>query len=103
TVIRRRADRDIAYLRLRQILNLPADAPLVLEVDLENPLLPPPSPFAEPLAAAREGATVPLSVRQSEALVSLREAGVTIARAERLPAVNLTSSLAGVGYPSNGV
>ena len=104
TVIRRRADRDIAYVRLRQILELPADAPLQLSVDLEDAALPPPMPFAEALAAAPAAAAeTPLSVRQSEALVSIREAGMVVARAERLPAVSLTSSLAGVGYPSNGV
>jgi outer membrane protein TolC len=103
TVIRRRADRDIAYVRLRQLLELPADAPLQLAVDLENPALPPPVPFAEALAAASAAAAeTPLSVRQSDALVTIREAGLVVARAERLPAVNLTSSLAGVGYPSNG-
>jgi len=34
TVIRRRADRDLAYLRLRQLLELPENAPLELDVDL---------------------------------------------------------------------
>lgn len=104
TVIRRRADRDLAYVRLRQILDLAAGAPLQLDVDLENPALPPPAPFAAELAAARES-EVPtsLSLRQSQALVDLREAGITIARAARLPAVSLNSSLAGVGYPGTGV
>lgn len=104
TLIRRRADRDVAYLRLRQIINLPENAPLQLDVDLENPALPPPLPFAEALATARGGNTGdPLSVRQAQAVVELREAATTIARAERLPAVSLNSSLAGVGYPGNGV
>ena len=43
-----------------------------------------------------------VSVQQAEALVGVREAGVTVARAERLPSVALTSSLAPVGYPSSG-
>jgi outer membrane protein len=104
TVIRRRADRDVAYVRLRQVLDLPPGAPLQLDVDLENAALPPPPPFADRLAASRAAApTEPISVRQSQAVVDLREAAMTIARAERLPAVSLNSSLAGVGYPSSGV
>jgi outer membrane protein TolC len=55
------------------------------------------------LAAARASSPDSfLSVQQSEALVSLREAGITVARAERLPSVSLSSSLAQVGYPSSG-
>lgn len=103
TVIRRRADRDLAYLRLRQLLELPENAPLELDVDLENPDLPPPLPFAEALATAREAATEPpLAVRQSEALVAIREQALRAARAERLPTLSLTSSLAGVAYPGSG-
>ena len=104
TVIRRRADRDLAYLRLRQLLELPATTPLELDVDLEHPDLPPPLPFADDLAASRDAEpTVPLSVRQSEAAVAIREQGLRLARAERLPSISLTSSLSGVGYPGDGV
>jgi outer membrane protein TolC len=108
TVIRRRADRDIAYLRLRQLLELPAGAPLELDVDLETAALPPPEPFAEALstaaaAAPADGVDAHLAVRQSAEVVALREDAVTIAHAERLPSVSLGSSLAKVGYPSDGV
>lgn len=104
TVIRRRADRDIALLRLRQLLELPPATPITLDVNLEAPGLPPPAPFAEALATAREAASDTfLSVQQSKAVVDIREASVTIARAERMPSVSLNSSLAEVGYPSSGV
>lgn len=103
TVIRRRADRDIAYTLLRQVLDLPEGAPLQLDVDLENPVLPPPLPFAEALAATHDASSAePLSVRQAQAAVDIREAAAVAARAERLPSVSLNSSLAGVGYPSGG-
>jgi outer membrane protein TolC len=103
TVIRRRADRDVAYLRLRQLLELPADAPLTLESDLEAAALPPPAPFASALASAR-ATTIDdhLTVRQSAANVSARESAIRIAHADRLPSISLSSSLAKVGYPSDG-
>ncbi len=105
-LIRRQADRDVAYLRLRQLLELPASAPLVLDVDLQQDSLPPPAPFAGALARAQasQGAdTDRVAVQQSQAVVAARSAGVAIARAARLPSVSLSSSYSRVGYPSDGV
>lgn len=99
-VIRRRADRDIAYLRLRQLLEIPAGEPVALTVDLDSPALPPPAPFADGLARAQAGGVSDdrASVRQAAALVQVREAGVHIARADRLPQLSLSSALTPVGY-----
>ncbi|HWB29288.1 MAG TPA: TolC family protein [Vicinamibacterales bacterium] len=102
TVIRRRADRDIAYLHLRQLLELPATAPLTLDVDLETPMLPPPAPYVDALAAT-PSIDDHLIVQQAAFGVAAREAAVTIARAERLPSVSVTSTYGRVGYPSDGV
>jgi outer membrane protein TolC len=103
-VIRRRADRDVALLRLRQLLELPAGTPLELAVDLEQPDLPPPAPFAEALARAPNASTDDfIAVQQSATAVDLREAVMAAVRAERRPTVSLSSNLAGVGYPSSGV
>jgi outer membrane protein TolC len=103
-VIRSRANREIAHLRLRQLIKLPADAPVVLDVDLDAARLEPPAPFADALGAARSaGPTADrVPVQQAQTLVGAREAGVTVARAERRPSVSLVSSLAPVGYPSSG-
>jgi outer membrane protein TolC len=102
-VIRQRANRDVAYLRLRQLLQLPPNAPLVLDVDLESPDLPPPAPFAADLAKARQSNTADrVTVTQAEALVDARSAGVAIARSGRLPSLGVSSSYARVGYPSQG-
>jgi len=103
-VIRRRADRDIAYLRLRQLLDLPDDAPLDINADLDAATLPPPEPFADALAAA--GAPVDVeghvTVRQARTAVALQRAVVDLADAERRPSVTLSSQFAKVGYPSSG-
>jgi len=103
-VIRSRADREIAYLRLRQLLELPADAPLTLDVDLDSPRLEPPAPFADAYATARTaGPSVDrASVTQAETVVGLRQAGVAVAQAERRPSLSLNSAMSRVGYPSEG-
>jgi outer membrane protein TolC len=103
-VIRAKASRDVAYLRLRQLLELPPAADLAVDVELDAPALAPPAPFLESLARV-EAATAALeraSILQAEALVQVREAAVTIAKSERLPSVNLGSSYGKVGYPSSG-
>jgi outer membrane protein len=103
-VIRSKSAREIAYLRLRQLLKMAPDAPLTLDVELDRLDLPAPAPFAGALAAVRGAgpSTDRASVRQAEAVVGVREANVTVAKAERRPSVALSSALAPVGYPSNG-
>ncbi|MEZ5317430.1 MAG: TolC family protein [Vicinamibacterales bacterium] len=103
-LIRRQADRDIAYLRLRQLLDLPPGTPLDLVANLDADDLAPPEPFAAGLDRAAEvDPDARASVRQAAALVQVREAGVDVARAARLPNVSVTSSFGEVGYPSSGV
>ena len=103
-MIRRKADREIAYLRLRQLLELPPDVPLVIDIELDGVTLPPPAPFAEALATVNRETTPAdrIGVKQAETVVRLREGGVEAARAERMPSVALTSAMGQVGYPSTG-
>ncbi|TAK12917.1 MAG: TolC family protein [Acidobacteria bacterium] len=103
-VIRRRADRETAYLRLRQLLKMPKPEPLAIDVELDVASLPAPAPFAADLETSRmePPKATRSQVAQAETLVQVREAAVAIAKAERLPAVNLTSSFGKVGYPSSG-
>lgn len=102
-VIRRRSARDVAYLRLKQLLEIPLDTPLRLVADLEDAALPPPAQrFATEIAAAEAGATARArtAVTQAENDVQQREAAVRIARSQRLPAVSVSSSYGRVAYPS---
>jgi outer membrane protein len=104
-VIRSQATREIAYLRLRQLLKMDPAEPLALDVDLDAPALPPPAPFADALAAARSAGPSAdrAAVKQAALAVDIRQAGVTVAHAERLPSVGVNSSYARIGYPSDGV
>jgi len=114
-VIRQRANREIALLRLKQLLELPADADLQLEDSLDRDVLPPPAPFAPRLAKAQalfhtptpgmlavQSAALPdrTAVREAATVVQLREAALRAARAERLPNVTLNSNYGRVAYPS---
>ena len=117
-VIRQRVNREVALLRLKQLLDMPADADIVLADALSNDVVgPPPAVFASrvlPIEAAipisdpkQAVLTAPVEkidrapVREATATVSLREAALAAAKAQRMPSVSLNSTYGRVGYPSH--
>ncbi len=94
-VIQRRAQRDIAYLRLKQLLELPLEDSLALTTSLDAPA--PALDSLLPDSAAGERA----AVRQAEANVEVQEGRLAVARASALPAVRLASQFARLGYPDD--
>ena len=103
-VIRRQSARDLAYLRLKQLLDLPPAVDLRLDARLEDGVLPSPATrFAAAIAEAEAGSVAesPRSaIAQAQNDVGRTEAGVRIARSQRLPSVAVTSSYGRVAYPS---
>lgn len=96
TLIRRRTERSEAYLRLKQLLEIPAEDELVLTTGVAD-LVP---RFATASDATPERRA---PVRQAVETVTAGEAQVAEARAERLPAVRLTSQYTPVAYPTSGL
>jgi outer membrane protein TolC len=115
-LIRQRVNREVALLRLKQLLDFPADADVRLADSLSDDALPPPSVFAARLAAveSRIGAADPIQaalrsdapltdrtvIHEAAATVRLREAGWRAVEAERRPSVSLTSTYGRVTYPT---
>jgi outer membrane protein TolC len=101
-VLRRRNARDLAYLRLKQLLEFPLDQPLQLVSTLEDAVLPPPAArWAEAIAAAEAGsaaARVRSAVAQATNDVQQSEAGIRVARSQRLPTVSVSSAYGRVAY-----
>lgn len=95
-LIRRRADRSEAYLRLKQLLDVPAEDDLVLTTGVADPV----PRFATASDAAPERRA---PVRQAAESVAAGEAQVDAAQAQRLPAVRLTSQYSPVAYPASGL
>lgn len=100
SVVRARNAREVAYLRLKQLLDLPLNEPLQLTADLEDAALPPPPRFAEALAVAAEAARSRLAVEQTGNQVGIAEQAAAMARAARRPTVALRSDYGLVDYPS---
>ena len=102
-VIRRRNARDLAHLRLKQLLEIPLEEPLQLASNLEDsPLAAPAERFAGALAATESSppGVLRTAVSLAETEVRQREAAVRVVRSQRLPSVSVTSSYGRVGYPA---
>ena len=102
-VIQRRSERDLAYVRLRQALNLPTDQALSLTTELGDTgtvATPTLAELVETPGDTSAAARVP--VRQAEQGVASQEGLVRAARGQRLPQVSLTSDYAEFAYPGDG-
>ena len=115
-LIRQRANREVALLRLKQLLELPADYDLRLADDLGDPALAPATIFAsrvQPVESALvstrsvvstlPGAPMPErnAVAEAATVVNLREAALRAVQAERKPTVSLNSNYSRIAYPNN--
>lgn len=107
-VIRARGDRNTAYLRLKQLLELPLAAPLTLTTPIRDDstaLVSPTAPIALPDARTVTPDTSVASratVRQAEAQLDAQRAALRAARLARLPSVQLTSTYQRFAYPPEG-
>jgi outer membrane protein len=118
-LIRQRANRDVALLRLKRVLDLPADYPLQLADALSDDAAPPPAVFAERVVAIErallpaDSGTVSLQqvnaalpdrtvVADAATSVRLREAALKLVEAQKMPSVSFNSTYARNAYP-NGV
>ena len=103
-VIRSQSQREIALLRLKQLLDIPLneDLALITALDADTP----PAPERLPVAAAALTEAPDLiraPVREAESTVRLREAAADLTRSARKPSVSLTSSYGEVAYPSGAL
>jgi outer membrane protein TolC len=102
-VIQRRAERDLAYVRLKQLLDLRADRPLVLTTDLgDTTIADTPALTALAPPPADSGADRRIAVRQAAETIRSQEGQLRVARAQRLPQLSVTSDFAELGYPGDG-
>jgi outer membrane protein TolC len=101
-VIQRRAERDLAHYRLKQLLNLPLEQPLALTTGLGDTALvtaPQVNALIETMGDTAGGVRLP--VRQAEEGVQSQQGQLRVARAQRWPQVTLYSDYAQLGYPDN--
>jgi outer membrane protein TolC len=109
-VIQARSNRSIAYLRLKQMLNLPLDEELQLTTSIEEPLSAT-AVLPAGLGTTRAGGDVTAPdtaadnrsvVRQAGESLRAQEALFRVARGERFPSVALTSGYQRLYFPQSG-
>ena len=118
-VIRQRATREVALLRLKQLLDLSQDINLQLADTLGDERLTPPAAFAASVAPFEKSVPVadPVAVSiavpsdiaipdrtvisEAAATVRLREASLSLAEAQKKPQIALNSTYSRIAYPSN--
>jgi len=118
-VIQRRGDRDIAYLRLKQLLNIPLDEPLQLTTPIDQPATisrviaeNAGVPVSDAAALTVSDTTAPLvlpdtatanraPVRESAEAVRAQEGLLKVARADRFPTLSITSNYQRLFFPQN--
>jgi len=105
-VIQRRTDRDLAYLRLKQLLNLSYAEPVRLTTDIDDQSLAPVQLVANTTLRGTTpdtSADARASVRQLEEGLKAQEAQLQVAKSEWIPTVSLTSAYSRVAFGSGGI
>jgi outer membrane protein TolC len=94
-----RSDRELADIALRQLLNLPGDAPIVLTTELDTAAL---RTFVRGIAADSTRVVTRAAVRAAQMTLDARREGVRIARAEFMPTVNAFFQTGFTALPASG-
>jgi outer membrane protein TolC len=97
--IQARSNRQVAYLRLKELLNMSLDTPIELttrvEADSTSPTLPAVATTAPDTAVSDRA-----PVRQADEAVAASEAQVRIARSERFPSLAIISNYQRLYFPA---
>ncbi|HEY0242807.1 MAG TPA: TolC family protein [Gemmatimonadaceae bacterium] len=107
-VIQRRSDREVAYLRLKQLLNIPLEQTVSLTTTIDDVSA---MPAGIRLAGLQAGSwespdTVTsnrAAVKQAGEAVRAQRELVRVVRSQRLPSLSLTSQYGAVAYPQSGL
>lgn len=107
-VIQRRSDREVAYLRLKQLLNIPLTQQVALTTPIDGAATLPAGIHLTGLSVADYSAPDTVSshrasVREAAEAVRAQQSQVRIARSQRFPSLSLTSQYGAVAYPLSGL
>ncbi len=107
-VIQRRSDREVAYLRLKQLLNIPLEQNVSLTTSIDDVTGLPEGIRLTGLSvtsyeAPDTSASNRSAVRQADEAVRAQQELLTVARSQRLPSLSLSSQYGAVAYPQSGL
>jgi outer membrane protein len=102
-VIQAQSAREVAYLRLKQLLNLPFEQRITLTTSVEDSTA---VPAGVDLARAQSPDTLTshrAPVREADEAVTAQKGLVKVARSERIPTLQLSTAYSRVAYPTSGL
>ena len=101
-VIQRQSDREVAYLRLKQMLNVPLDAPLQLTTVVDDSAAT--NAALASIGVPSDTAAVDrATVRQAAEAIDAQRGLLKVAKAQRFPTLSLTSQYGKVAFPLTGL
>ena len=99
-VIQRRADRDLAYYRLKSLLDIPLEQPVTLTTELGDTSLVESQRLTDLVETPGDtAASARAPVRQAAEAVAAQRGLLRAARGQRLPQVSLSSQYAQLAFP----
>ena len=96
-VIQRQSDREVAYLRLKQLLNIPLESPLQLTTPVDDATAI--NSALEAAGLSDTSATDRATVREAAAAIDAQRGLLGITKAQRFPTLSLTSQYGKVAFP----
>lgn len=97
-VIQRQSDREVAYLRLKQLMNIPLDERLVLTTVVDDPVAT--NSALQNLGITGDTAAMDrATVRQAAEAIEAQRGLLKVAKAQRFPTLALTSQYGKVAFP----
>jgi len=97
-VIQRQSDREVAYLRLKQMLNLPLDTPVQLTTVVDDPAAIK-AAIAPTYNLGDTSAVNRATVREAVEAIDAQRGLLKVAKAQRFPTLALTSQYGKVAFP----
>ena len=102
-VIQRQSDREVAYLRLKQLLNFPLESPIQLTTQVDDPAATSAAVAAATAITSDTAAIDRATVRQAAASIDAQRGLLKVAKAQRFPTLALTSQYGKVAFPLTGL
>ncbi len=102
-VIQAQSTREVAYLRLKQLLHLPYEDRIALTTSVEDSTA---APSGVDLARAQAPDTLTshrAPVREASEAVTAQKGQLKVARSERIPTLALSTAYSRLAYPSSGL
>jgi outer membrane protein len=101
-VIQRQSDREVAYLRLKQLLNIPLDEQVDLTTAVDDSAAT--NAALASIGVPNDTAAIDrATVRQAEEAINAQHGLLRVARAQYFPSLVLTSQYGKVAFPLNGL